>query len=329
MRNAIVLAAGKGTRMRSEKNKIMHPLIDRPVLAYVLEALQEAGAERIVVITGYQAESVQEAFPQMEFALQQPQLGTGHAVMQAKMLENEDGQTLIINGDGPCIQPETLKALYEANEDASLTLLTSILPEGGNYGRIVRDENGKFEAIVEARDCTDEQKKICEVNAGIYCFNNKDLFAGLKELKNDNAQNEYYLTDLVKILNDQSKKVQGIPVEDTDEVQGLNDPIELYSTLSWLQNKINKDWMKQGVQIVDPARTLIGKDVRIGHDVIIWPNTEILGDSVIEDYAEILPGSHIVSSTIKEGASTQMSVIEESLVAANEKVEGEIRRGRK
>lgn len=328
MRNAIVLAAGKGTRMHSENNKVMHPLIDRPILQYVLEALKEAGAQRIVVITGYQAKSIQDAYPGLEFALQEPQLGTGHAVMQAKALENEEGATLVINGDGPCIQPETLKKLYEANEGASLTLLSSILEDGGSYGRIIRDENQDVQAIVEARDCTDEQKAVREVNAGIYCFDNQDLFAGLKKLTTNNAQNEYYLTDLVRILREEGKIVRALPVENPDEVQGVNDPIELYSALQWLQDKYNKNWMKQGVQIVDPARTLIGKDAKIGHDVIIWPDTEILNDSVIEDFAEILPGSYIKNAHIGKHAKVQMSVIEDADVKDGETVTGSVKKGR-
>ena len=149
MRNAIVLAAGKGTRMKSDRSKVMHTIIDRSMLAYIIDALRAVSVERIVVIVGYQAESIKEAFPDVEFALQQPQLGTGHAVMQATQLKDEDGDTLIINGDGPCIQPETLEKLFQTNQDASLTLLTSVLDDGAHYGRIVRDENSHVQAIVQ------------------------------------------------------------------------------------------------------------------------------------------------------------------------------------
>lgn len=175
MRNAIILAAGKGTRMKSELNKVMHPIIDRPMLAYIIEALKAIHVERIIVVVGYQAESIMEAFPDVEFAIQAEQLGSGHAVMQATMLEGEEGETLIINGDGPCIQPETLEKLYDMNKEASLTLLTSILEDGAHYGRIVRNEEGNVSMIVEAKDCTPSQKEIREINAGMYCFKNKDL----------------------------------------------------------------------------------------------------------------------------------------------------------
>lgn len=314
MRNAIILAAGKGTRMKSDKSKVMHTIIDRPMLQYIVEACQEAGADRIVVIAGYQAQNIQDAYPQLEYAIQEPQLGTGHAVMQATMLEGQEGDTLVINGDGPCIQPETIKALFEANKGASLTLLSSILTDGAHYGRVVRDEEGNVTEIREAKDCDDELKKIKEINAGIYCFNNKALFEGLKELKTDNAQHEYYLTDLVKILNGKGKKVNAIPVSDPDEVMGINDCVELHEAYKWMTEKINKYWMKNGVQIVDPARTVIGKDVVIGHDVIIYPNTSITGNSRIGDYCQILSGSDIINSHIEEDCIIDNSKIEDSFI---------------
>lgn len=303
MRNAIVLAAGKGTRMKSDQSKVMHSIIDRPMLAYIIEALRAVNVERIVVVVGYQAESIKKAFPDVEFALQEPQLGSGHAVMQATQLENEEGDTIVINGDGPCIQPETLEKLFETNKDASLTLLTSVLEDGAHYGRIVRNESGAVTGIVEAKDCSEEQKKIREINAGMYCFKNKDLFENLSKLTTNNAQHEYYITDLVKILTDQGKLVKGYVVEDRDEVMGINDCVELHKAYEWMKNRINLNWMREGVQIVDPARTVIGKDVKIGHDVIIHPNVEILGNSVIGDYVEILPNSYLKNVNIEANES--------------------------
>ncbi len=299
MRNAIVLAAGKGTRMKSNKSKVMHSIIDRPMLAYIIEALREVHVERIVVVVGYQAESIKEAFPDVEFALQEPQLGSGHAVMQATQLKDEEGDTIVINGDGPCIQPETLEKLFETNKDASLTLLTSVLEDGAHYGRIIRDENGAVTGIVEAKDCSEEQKKICEINAGMYCFKNKDLFDNLNKLTTNNAQHEYYITDLVQILADQGKLVKGYVVEDRDEVMGINDCVELHKAYEWMRNRINLNWMREGVQIVDPLRTVIGKDVKIGKDVIIHPNVELLGSTVVEDNVEILPNSYLKDAHVE------------------------------
>ena len=314
MRNAIVLAAGKGTRMKSDRSKLMHTIIDRSMLSYIIDALRAVSVQRIVLIVGYQAESIKEAFPDVEFALQQPQLGTGHAVMQATQLKDEDGDTLIINGVGPCIQPETLEKLFQTNQDASLTLLTSVLDDGAHYGRIVRDENGHVQAIVEAKDCTEEQKKICEINAGMYCFNNRDLFDNLDKLTTNNAQNEYYLTDLVKILANQGKVVKGLVVENRDEVMGINDCVELNKAYEWMRNRINNNWMKEGVQIVDPKRTVIGKDVKIGHDVIIHPNVEILGKTEIGNFVEILPGSYLNNSKIEDHAVVDSSKVVDSCI---------------
>ena len=314
MRNAIVLAAGKGTRMKSDRSKLMHTIIDRSMLSYIIDALRAVSVQRIVLIVGYQAESIKEAFPDVEFALQQPQLGNGHAVMQATQLKDEDGDTLIINGDGPCIQPETLEKLFQTNQDASLTLLTSVLDDGAHYGRIVRDENGHVQAIVEAKDCTEEQKKICEINAGMYCFKNRDLFDNLDKLTTNNAQNEYYLTDLVKILANQGKVVKGLVVENRDEVMGINDCVELNKAYEWMRNRINNNWMKEGVQIVDPKRTVIGKDVKIGHDVIIHPNVEILGKTEIGNFVEILPGSYLNNSKIEDHAVVDSSKVVDSCI---------------
>lgn len=310
MRNAIVLAAGKGTRMKSEMNKVMHPVIDRPILAYILSALKKAKADRIVVVAGYQAESLMEAFPDVEFALQKEQLGTGHAVMQCSMLENATGQTLIINGDVPCIQPETLEQLYQEAEGSSLVLLSALLEDGAHYGRIVRDENGDFEKIVEAKDCTEEQKKICEINTGVYCFDNQDLFGALSLLDNDNAQHEYYLTDLVDILNSQNKETRAVPVKDVNETLGVNTVEELAGIYDWMKQKNNRKWMGRGVQIVDPSRTVIGDDVEIGTDVIIYPDTELLGRTVVGSYAKILPFSWLNNAIIGERAATHFCKIE-------------------
>lgn len=320
MRNAIVMAAGKGTRMKSFQSKVMHPIIDRPMLGYIIDALRAVQVERIVIVVGYQAQTIQEAFSDCEFALQEPQLGTGHAVMQCQQLKDATGDTLVINGDGPCIQPETLEKLFQANQDASLTLLTSILDDGAHYGRIIRDETGQVQAIVEAKDCTPEQLKVKEINAGMYCFKNEDLFNHIHELQPNNAQKEYYLTDMAKILAAQGKKVNGMVIEDRDEVMGINDCIELYKAYTWMRDKINLEWMRQGVQIVDPQRTVIGKDVQIGHDVLIGPNVEILGKTIIHDYVTILPGSIIEDAIIGEGAVIDSSKVVGTSVKSQEKV---------
>lgn len=302
MRSAIILAAGKGTRMKSDTPKVLHTIIDRPMMGYIVDSLKKAGAQRILAVVGYKADEVKAAFPELEFAIQEPQLGSGHAAMQATALADEEGSTLVINGDGPCIQPETLKKLYEANEGKSLTLLSSVLEDGAHYGRVVRDKEGHVTGIVEAKDCTSEQKQIREVNAGMYCFNTRDLFEGLKKLTPNNAQHEYYITDLAKIFADEGKLVDAIVIEDRDETAGINDPAELASAASWIQKKICDRHMKNGVQICDPARTVIGPDAVIGRDVVIEPDTAILGHSVIGDGARILSQSRLDNAVVGKRA---------------------------
>lgn len=321
MRNAIVMAAGKGTRMHSETSKIMHPILDRPMLGYTLDALKQVHADRVIVIVGYQRDSIMQAYPGLEYAVQEPQLGTGHAVMQASALENEDGMTLILNGDVPLIQPETLEELYAAAAEADGAVLTSVVEDGAHYGRIIRNADGEVIAIVEAKDCSEEQKKIREINTGIYCFDNKALFAGLKKLTNDNAQHEYYLPDLVKIFTSEGKKIAGVPVKDRVETAGINDCAELAEAEEWMRNRINLKHMKNGVQLHDPKRTVIGPDVIIGHDVIIHPDTEILGVSRLGDYCEVFSGTSIRDSQLGNHSSARLCIIEESQIKDGEQVQ--------
>lgn len=317
-KNAIVLAAGKGTRMRSEKNKVMHTLIDRPILAYPIDALKEAGADRIVVVAGYQAQSLMDAFKDVEFAIQKEQLGTGHAVMQCTVLENEPGYTLVMNGDVPCLQASTLQALYEETQknNHSLVLLSAVLEDGAHYGRVVRNDAGQVLEIVESKDCTQDQKQIREINAGVYCFNNRDLFESLSKLTTNNAQHEYYLTDLVKILSSQGKSVQAIQCN-PDEMAGINTVTELYGVSQWMIQKINQKWMDQGVQIMDPKRTVIGKDVQIGHDVEIYPGTHLMGKTIIQDWCEIYPNTWIEDATVEDHCKLHSCIVKNCTVPQN------------
>lgn len=288
----------------------MHQLIDRPILAYPKKALEEAGADRIVIVAGYEAQSLMDAFPDAEFAIQHELLGTGHAVMQAQALKDEEGLTLVMNGDVPCLQPETLKKLYEAGKDSSLVLLSAILEDGLHYGRVVREEDGSVSAIVEAKDCNEDQKQIREINAGVYCFNNRDLFESLSELTTDNAQHEYYLTDLVKILHNKGKKVQAIPADDPDEMAGINTKSELAQVQKWMQHRINQKWLDEGVQIMDPERTMIGPDVQFGKDVLIYPDTELTGKTWIGDNVEIGSFSSLHNAAVHAGSKVRLCRVE-------------------
>lgn len=300
MKNAIVLAAGKGTRMHSDLPKVLHKVCDMPMVEMIVRNLKLAGAERIVVVTGYGKEQVMQVMDgQCEFAVQEPQLGTGHAVMQAKQLSDEKGLTLVVNGDAPTIQPSTLRMLYDSVTDADMAVLTVSLENPSAYGRVIRDARENVEKIVEYKDCTKEQAAVHEINTGIYAFNNEKLFEGLKELKNNNAQSEYYITDLVEIFRSKGWSVKAVLAKDIGEVQGVNDCKELANANAWLKEKVNQKWMKEGIQFVDPSASYVGPYVTIGHDTVLYPNTYIYGDSVIEEGCTVYPGVFLKDCVVK------------------------------
>lgn len=299
MRNAIVLAAGKGTRMHSDLPKVLHEVCGMPMVSLVLRTLKQAGVERIVTVTGHAHEEVEKVLTgQCEFALQEPQLGTGHAVMQAKQLENETGTTIVVYGDAPCISKEMIQALFETCEDADMVLLTVLRDEPSSFGRILRDANGNVERIVEFKDCTEEQKQIKELNSGFYAFKNTSLFEALKELKNDNVQHEYYLTDVLEILRNKGKTIKAVVVDEYDLVQGVNDCVELAYANQTMRKRINEAWMKKGVTMIDPSCTYISPEVELGQDVILYPNVHLYGKTRIGDHTTILPGSFLSEAIV-------------------------------
>ena len=305
MRSAIVLAAGKGTRMKSSLNKVMHPVSNKPMIGHIVTNLRKAGVDQIVVVVGHGAESVKSYLgDRVQYALQEPQLGTGHAVMQAKCLKDVQGDTLVLNGDGPCIQSETIEAAFAANADSEMTVVTAVLPDGERYGRIVRDAAGNVDRIVEAKDCTKEQLEIREINTGIFCFKNQLLFENLQEIGNDNAQNEYYLTDLVEIF------------KDPEETMGVNDRIDLARAQKWMTRHEFERHMRNGVTIIDPDTTYIGVDVEIGQDTVIYPNVIIQGETKIGANVTILSNSFLRNATIADEVTIDSSKIVESSVGA-------------
>ena len=229
---ALILAAGKGTRMKSDMAKVLHILEGKPLLYYSLKAAREAGAEKIVVIVGHQADRVRESFPDPDliFVDQMPQLGTGHAVMQARgALADYRGLTVILCGDVPLLKPETVRSLIHHHQktQACVTVLTTEPPGPHAYGRIVKSSRGDVLKIVEHRDATEDERKILEINTGIYCVDTRFLFAALAQVKNDNQQKEYYLTDIVEIAVREGRKVQAYLTADDVEVMGINTLEEL------------------------------------------------------------------------------------------------------
>ena len=312
---AIVMAAGKGTRMKSKNSKLVQKIYGKEIVKRAVENAQKAGISNIVAVVGYMKEEVMGALgDSVKYAVQEEMLGTGHAVMQAaKYLEGKKGKVLVLNGDVPILRPETLnKLLSKSIENKEYaTLLTAIYDNPTGYGRIVRDEGGNIQAIVEEKDTTDEQKEIKEINAGIYCFDIEALFDALKEIKPNNAQGEYYLTDVIKIMNSKGLKTGAVIVEDNTEILGVNDRVQLELLTKVLQMRINTEHMKKGVTIEDINTTYIYDDVEIGMDTVIHPNTTIKSGVTIGEDCEIGPNSYIregckLSNRVKIGSFVEI-----------------------
>ena len=294
---AIVMAAGKGTRMKSKKSKLVQKIYGKEIVKRAVENAEKAGVKEIVAVVGYMKEEVMAVLGEkVKYAFQEEMLGTGHAVMQAKeYLKGKKGKVLVLNGDVPLIRPETLNKLIEKSMENKeyATLLTAIYDNPTGYGRIVRDEGGNIEAVVEEKDTTPSQKEIKEINAGIYCFDIEELLDALEKIKPNNAQGEYYLTDVVQIMNEKGLKTGAVIVEDNTEILGINDRIQLEMLTKVLQMRINTEHMKKGVTIEDVNSTYIYDDVEIGMDTVIHPNTTIKSGVTIGEDCEIGPNSYI------------------------------------
>lgn len=294
---AIVMAAGKGTRMKSKNSKLVQKIYGKEIVKRAVENAQKAGVKDIVAVVGYKKEEVMKVLgDNIKYAYQDEMLGTGHAVMQAKeYLKGKKGKVLVLNGDVPLIRPETLNKLIEKSIENKeyATLLTAIYDDPTGYGRIVRDEGGNIEGIVEEKDTTPEQKKIKEINAGIYCFDIEALLKALEKVTPNNKQGEYYITDVIQIMNDSGLKTGAVLVEDNTEILGINDRIQLGILTKVLQMRINTELMKNGVTIEDTNTTYIYDDVEIGMDTVIHPNTTIKSGVVIGEDCEIGPNSYI------------------------------------
>ena len=294
---AIVMAAGKGTRMKSKNSKLVQKIYGKEIVKRAVENAQKAGVRDIVAVVGYKKEEVMKVLgDNIKYAYQDEMLGTGHAVMQAKeYLKGKKGKVLVLNGDVPLIRPETLNKLIEKSIENKeyTTLLTAIYDDPTGYGRIVRDEGGNIEGIVEEKDTTPEQKKIKEINAGIYCFDIEALLKALEKVTPNNKQGEYYITDVIQIMNDSGLKTGAVLVEDNTEILGINDRIQLGILTKVLQMRINTELMKNGVTIEDTNTTYIYDDVEIGMDTVIHPNTTIKSGVTIGEDCEIGPNSYI------------------------------------
>lgn len=310
MLKAVILAAGQGTRMKSALPKVVHKVMGKCMVEHAIIAAKEAGADKICVVVGHGADIVKseiEKTPYSEdviFVTQDKQLGTGHAVKCAREFIGKQGETLILFGDTPLITGDTLSRLVKTHrfEGNAITVLSAHINDPTGYGRIIRGIDGEFIKSVEHKDATDEERLCDEVNSGMYVFDSDKLYEALDLITNDNAQGEYYLPDTLMIIRDKGYKVDAMPADDAAEIEGVNSRVQLAHAEEVMKLRINKGWMEQGVTIINPDATYIMPDAVIENDVVIYPDTFILGKSVIGRDSIIGPFCYIKNADIEEGS---------------------------
>ncbi len=313
----LILAAGKGTRMKSKLPKVLHKVGGKPMLQHVIDAAKKAGSTREVAVIGSGAELVRKNISDVEFVLQEEQLGTGHAVLSAKEnFADSEGTLLILCGDTPLLTVELLKNFVAAHESSNCaaTVMTAKMPDATGYGRIIYAADGSLKKIVEDKDATDDEKKILEVNAGVYCFDVQKLFDALAKVKNDNAQGEYYLPDVLPILKDAGEKIGAFLAPYCIETIGINNRSQLAAADKALRMRKEQELMEAGVTIIDPNTTFIDSNVKIGQDTIIYPNTYIEGATVIGEDCEIGPNVRLTNMTVGNKVKIQFSYCHEAEV---------------
>ncbi|WP_318767192.1 bifunctional UDP-N-acetylglucosamine diphosphorylase/glucosamine-1-phosphate N-acetyltransferase GlmU [Lactiplantibacillus carotarum] len=323
-KNAIIMAAGKGTRMKSKLVKVLHQVCGKSMVDHVLTQVEATHMDRIVTIVGHGAQDVERALgDRTKYAEQTEQLGTGHAVLQAEsLLKDAEGMTLIVSGDTPLFRAETFEELFEYHQakGASGTILTSEAPDPQGYGRVVRNHLGIVEKIVEQKDASKEEREIHEINTGVYCFDNQKLFAALHEVTNDNAQGEYYLTDVIQIMKDQGDVVAAYRMADFDESMGVNTRSALAQATKVMQKRINEQHMADGVSIINPEDTYIDAGVKIGADTIIEPGVLIKGHTTIGEDCLIGAHSEIHDMVIEDRVRVTASFLEDSIMHADSNI---------
>jgi len=319
--STIILAAGKGTRMKSELVKVLHPILGLPMLSYPIElSLNKINAKKTIVVVGHQADQIQERFKDLkiDFALQREQLGTGHAVLQAiPFLQSFSGTVLILCGDVPLVRRETLRSFIDTYKEngSTLSVLTAVVEDPFGYGRILRNPEGWLEKIVEEKDASEEERAIREINTGIFCVKASFLKEGLTEIGRENAQGEYYLTDLVEIAKRNGLRCSAHIAADPVEVMGINTRIDLAMANDVLRREKLKDLMLSGVTIPDPKTTYIDRAVEVGKDTLLYPNCHLQGKTTIGERCIIEPNSKISDSIIGNDVTVRAnSVITESKI---------------
>lgn len=321
----IVLAAGKGTRMKSKLPKVLHKIGGKSMVEHIISTADTLNPVLNIAIIGYKSELVKsnlEGSP-VKFAYQNQQLGTGHAVMQAgELLADFTGSVLVLCGDTPLLTADTLDRLFkqQQREGIAAAVLTTEVEDPAGYGRIIRDQTGDVAKIVEDKDATAEQKKIKEINTGTYCFDSQLLFSALDKIDNDNAQGEYYLTDIIEVFREENNRVAAVVTDDKSETLGVNTRRHLVQAGKILQQRICNQHLNEGVTIIDPENTFIDQEVEIGRDVIIHPFTTIEGKTEIGDETVIGPQSRIVDSKLGSKVAIEHSVIREAEIGDRTKV---------
>ncbi len=317
---SIILAAGKGTRMKSRYPKVLHKICGQPMVRHVIDAAREAGVENNIVVIGHGAESVKETLAgQANFAVQSEQLGTGHAVMQAaEALKDFAGDVLVLCGDTPLVTAHTIRQLvaFHREQGSAATVLTAEMAEPGAYGRIIRDEKNQVTRIVEQKDASPNELAIREINTGMYCFSAPKLFVALHKTTPANAQGEYYLTDVLEILRVDGEKVAGVVVEDNHEIMGINNRVQLSEAEQLMRRRILERFMLDGVTVKDPDSTYIDARAEIGSDTIVYPYTSIEGVCRIGENCRLGPGTRLVAAEIGNEVLVQNSIILQSSVGA-------------
>jgi len=331
--SAVVLAAGEGTRMRSARPKPLHLLCGKPMIMHVIDALAELPIERVVAVVGHGAERVTKALQELapghlsvDFVEQHVQRGTGDAVAVALTAfpddDMEDGDIVVLPGDTPLLRPPTLAALVRAHRaaDAAATILTACVDDPTGYGRIVRDKADRVARIVEHGDAGEDEAEINEINTSIYCFRRSVLAPSLRRLSPENAQGEYYLTDVIEVLHDAGYPVVSLVVADPMEAAGVNDRAQLAVAEAELRDRTNERWMRRGVTMLDPERTYIDASVELGTDVTVFPGAILQGATKVGAGAEIGPNTRLVDCTVGDRAVVEQSVCRKADIGADARV---------
>lgn len=306
--------------MKSSRPKVLHAICGKPMVHFVLRSVGSLHPEKTVVVVGYKADEVIQAIGGVEFAFQEEQLGTGHAVLMTEgLLTTFDGTVAVVSGDTPLVKAKALNDLVSVHESsgAAASILTARLKDPTGYGRIIRNPSGAVAAIIEEKDANIEQRKIDETNSGIYCFDKKKLFEALRQVGLDNEQKEYYLTDVIKILSDQGEKIMASTADKPEEIMGINSRVQLAEADKVMRRMINEELMLNGVTIIDPDMTFISPDAIIGRDTVIYPMTFIDGETSIGGDCIIGPSSHLIDCSIGNRVTIKSSIVRESVVEDN------------